>query len=319
MDLFALGTPVIDIFAKAEESALRKLCLEKGATNFFPRSKLAEIESMIRGKIMHKYPGDNARNVCEGFSALGGFAGFQGTVGSDPDGAFFESNLAECGIASFLSRKKGQTGRIIALVTPDGQRTFCAHLGVSESCSQPQRLALRNSKIFFLTSITLCCSGPVSKLARKYLEAAKKEGKKVAISVENAPMARKRKGEILPAIRKYADVLFMNEEEAEALFGAGAEKKMRLLKPEIPVYLKRGAGGSRLFLQGRQHKIAALSARVIDTTGAGDAYAAGVLYGLSRGYTALGSAKIGCMLATKVVQKVGAGIPHAHTRIRIRH
>ncbi|MEM4634062.1 MAG: PfkB family carbohydrate kinase, partial [Candidatus Anstonellaceae archaeon] len=213
----------------------------------------------------------------------------------------------------------GKTGRIIALITPDGQRTFCANLGVSEKCTQVRELAFKSSKIFFLTSITLACGKPVSKLAKKYLSLAKKYGKIVALSIESAPMVEKNRKPLLEAIGKYAEVLFMNEEEAEALLGENADRQLAKLKPEIPVYLKNGPHGSHLFLEGRKHRITALPANVIDTTGAGDAYAAGVLYGLSRKYSPLGSAKIGCMLATKVVQKLGAGIPHAHTRIRIVH
>ena len=83
---------------------------------------VAKIEKALSKKIFYKYAGDNARNVCEGFAALGGFCGFQGTVGDDSAGAYFEANLEECGIGNFLLEKKGGTGKIIALVTPDKER-----------------------------------------------------------------------------------------------------------------------------------------------------------------------------------------------------
>ena len=316
MDLFALGTPVIDLFARVGRREVASLGLKQGATNYFSAGELAKIERRLKKKIIHRYAGDNARNVCEGFAALGGFCGFQGAVGSDSGGACFEASLHQCGIASFVSAVKGSTGKILALVAQDGQRTFCADLGVSGECRAMERLAFSSSRMFFVTSITLCCGAPVSALAMKYLEACKKTGKTAAISLESAPMVASHRKFLLSVVKKYAGVLFMNEEEASALLGAGAERKLRFLKPKMPVYLKRGAHGSKLFLHGRAQKIGALPARVTDTTGAGDAYAAGVLYGLTRGYTPLGSAKIGRMLATKVVKKVGAGIPHPHTRIR---
>jgi len=319
MDLFALGTPVVDLFAKSDENAIKKLGLSRGATNFFGPKELAAIQRKASKNIIHKYTGDNARNVCEGFAALGGFAGFQGAVGDDADGAFFEANLHQCGIATFLQERGGSTGKIIALVSRDGQRTFCADLGVSGDCRSMERLAFKNSRIFFLTSITLACGSPISELAMKYLELAKSQRKLVAISIESAPMVAKKRAMLLSVVKKYADVLFMNEDEAEALLGPKADRLLLKLKPKIPIYLKRGPHGSHLYLSGKSQKIPALPAKVIDTTGAGDAYAAGVLYGLSRRYTPVGSAKIGCILATKVVQKLGAGIPHAHTRIRIMH
>ena len=319
MDLFALGTPAIDLFAKCTDSDLRSLGLHKGATNYFSARELEAIRRRLPGKVFHTYPGDNGRNVCEGFAALGGFCGYQGSVGADRGGALFSANLEACGIADFLQVKKGATGRIIVLITPDHERTFCVDLGVSGDCAKMERLALRNSKFFFATSILLCCGKGVSGLAEKCMEECRKEGVHVSLAIENPPMVLENRARILSAVKKYAGSLFMNENEAAALFGAGAEKKLLALKPKIPVYLKRGQRGSVLFLRGRAQRIAPLPAKVVDTTGAGDAYAAGALYGLSRRYPPLASGKIGCMLATKVVQKVGAGIPHAHTRIRIRH
>ena len=319
MDLFALGTPVVDLFARVDERTVQKLGLIKGATNYFPPKKLAAIERSVSRKIAYRYAGDNARNVCEGFAALGGFCGFQGAVGDDRPGAYFEANLSECGIAAFLQEKSGSTGKILCLVTPDSQRTFCADLGVSVKCDRFERLALANSKMFFAASITFAGDFAAAKLAMKYFEACRKAKKKVAISLESPPMVSSRRKFLLSVVKKYADVLFLNEEEAEALLDNSAESKLASLKPKIPIFLKKGKMGSLVLLHGKKHEIPALGARVIDTTGAGDAYAAGALYGLSRGYSPLGSAKIGCMLATSVLEKVGAGIPLAHTRIRIKH
>ncbi len=325
MDLFALGTPVMDSFSKCSDAKIGKAGLGKGATNFFDRAGLAKAVRALAIRPFHAYPGDNARNVCEGFAALGGFCGYQGAIGGDREGALFAANLEKCGIAGFLEERKGATGKIFALITPDRERTFCVDLGVSGDCKAQDRLAFGNSRMFYTTTITLCCGQAVSKLAYSYLEkckAARNAGaahKHVAISVESPPMVEANREAILAAVKKYADSLFLNESEAEALLGRGAEKKLAALKPKIPIYLKKGKHGSVLFLHGKAHRIPAMKARVIDTTGAGDAYAAGVLYGLSRKYTPLGSARIGCILATKVVQKVGAGIPHAHTRISITH
>ena len=319
MDLFALGTPVVDLFARVGENGLKKLKIAKGATNFFSAKKLAAIERRLGKRITHRYPGDNARNVCEGFAALGGLCGFSGAVGDDPAGARFEANLRECGIADFLQKKRGATGKILALVTPDRQRTFCADLGVSTKCARMEKIAARNSRMLYVSTITLVGKTPVAKLARKYLSSFKKAKRKIAISIENPPMVLHHRTFLLSIIHKYADVLFLNEDEAEALLGRGAEGDLLLLKPKIPIYLKKGGKGSSLFLQCNRRPIAPMKAKVIDTTGAGDAYAAGALYGLARGYSPLSSAKIGCYLATKVVGKIGAGVPLAHTRARMKH
>ena len=319
MDLFALGTPVIDLFAKADGRLISKLEIKKNATNFFSAKELSAIERRLGRRITYRYPGDNARNVCEGFAALGGSCCFQGAVGNDAAGAEFASNLRSCGVAAFLQKKKGSTGKIISLVTPDGQRTFCADLGVGTACDRFEKAVFGDSRMLFVTSITFGVPSPTAKLAMKYLEAAKKGKKRIAISLESPPMVEKNRAKFAAIVKKYADAVFLNEDEARALLGKGAEKKLLKLKPSALVYLKKGKKGSLLIHRGKKMRIPAFPAKVVDTTGAGDAYAAGVLYGLSRGYSPLSSGKLGAMLAAKVVQKIGAGIPLAHTRIRMRH
>jgi sugar/nucleoside kinase (ribokinase family) len=319
MDLFALGTPVIDLFARADKALLAKLRAREGATNFFSAKELASIEHKLGRRITHRYPGDNARNVCEGFAALGGSCCFQGAVANDAAGSEFASNLRVCGVAAFLQHKEGSTGKIISLVSPGGQRTFCADLGVGTACGRFEGGAFRNSHALFLTTITLGVPSPAARLAMRYLEAAKKGGKRVAISLESPPMVEKNRAKFMAILEKYADVVFLNEDEAAALLGPLYAKKLLRLKPEIPIYLKKGGRGSVLFLKQKASKIDAVPAKVVDTTGAGDAYAAGALYGLSRGYSPLSSGRLGSMLAAKVVAKIGTGIPLAHTRMRIRH
>jgi len=315
MDLLAVGTPVIDLFAKVGEADVGKLGLAKGATNFFSAKELAKIERKLGRKVSYRYPGDNARNVCEGFAALSGFCGYAGAIGDDAAGAEFAANLQECGVGNFLQEKRGATGKILALVTPDKQRTFAADLGVSTKYGGMEKIAIQNARMLYIASITLCGEHEAARACMKYMDAFRKAGKRVAISIENPPMVEGNRAFLLSVVKKYAGVLFLNEDEAVALLGRGAEKKLAALKPGIPIYLKKGAQGSVMFLHGSAHALPAIKAKVEDTTGAGDAYCAGTLYGISRGYSPYSSAKIGCYLATKVVEKFGAGIPLRHTRI----
>jgi sugar/nucleoside kinase (ribokinase family) len=200
-------------------------------------------------------------------------------------------------------------------VTPDGQRTFCADLGASTRCAKFEAIAASEARILYVSSITLIGESSAARLAARYMEAFRKAKKRVALSIENPPMVAHHRDFLLSMVKKYADVLFLNEDEAEALLGAGAEWKLLLLKPKIPIYLKKGATGSALFLSCRKYPVEPLKAKVKDTTGAGDAYAAGALYGICRGYSFLSSGKIGTYLATKVVEKFGAGIPLRHIRM----
>ena len=319
MDLFAVGTPVIDLFAKATDNELAAFGVKKGATNYFPAPKLAGIEWLLSKKITYRYAGDNARNVCEGFAALGGFCGFQGAVGADKAGAEFEANLEECGIAAFLEEKRGSTGKIIALVTPDKQRTFLADLGVARQCSEYESEAIASCRMLYIASFNICFESPIKKLTMRYLEECRRLGKKIAISIESYPLVAAHRVFLLGIVKKYADILFLNSEESGALLGAGASKKLLSLKPKMLIFLKNGLHGSLVIHRGKAVKVLALPAKVIDSKGGGEAYAAGVLDGMRRGFSPLSCAKRGCYLATKVVEKVGAGIPLKHTRLRIRH
>jgi sugar/nucleoside kinase (ribokinase family) len=180
-------------------------------------------------------------------------------------------------------------------------------------------MAAESSRMFYVASITLVGKTPVSKLSREYLRYFKQRKRKIAISIENPPMVRSNQAFLLGIVKRYADILFLNDSEARELLGKDFEKKLYRLKRTIPIFLKRGSKGSMLYIDGRRRKIPALKAKVLDTTGAGDAYAAGTLYGISRGFSPLSSAKMGCYLATRVVEKFGAGIPYAHARLTIKH
>ena len=313
MDLLALGTPVIDLTARATDARLARLSLKKGSTNFVTARRLSAIERSIGKEIIHRYPGDNARNVCEGFASLGGSCGFLGAVGRDKEGEQFCKNLKEKGIANLTVKAKGKTGKIIVLITPDGERTFCADLGVSTGFGRFDRNAISAARMFFAPSITLAEKGEVGKLAMNYLRAFKKSGKKIALSLESPLMVAKKRRFLLSALEKYADFIFMNEEEARALLGAGAEGKLARLKPSALVFLKRGRRGSSVFAKSGRRDAPAIRARAIDSTGAGDAYVAGALYGISRGYSARMGTKFGSLLGAKVVGKIGAGIPPLRT------
>ncbi|MCX8174952.1 MAG: adenosine kinase [Candidatus Micrarchaeota archaeon] len=320
MDLFALGTPVIDRFAKASDADLERLGLKKGATNHFGLPRLRRIEAFVKRRLLREYPGDNARNVCEGFAALGGSCCFQGAVGKDRDGRRFEKNLADCGITPLLHKVSGRTGRIVVLITEDSQRTFCAYLGAGKKCGFFDKRHFGAARMLFLSSITLCLPCPTAALAKRYLSEAKRSGKRVAISLESYPLVARRRRMLLEILERYADVLFLNQQEACALLGRGFEKALPQLKPSAIICLKKGRLGSELFYKGKKWKIRAIAAKAADTTGAGDAYAAGVLCGLSRGYPPLRSARLGSMLAGMVVQRVGAGLPslHAERRAKIK-
>ena len=305
-DVFGIGTALVDYFTRSTDDFLKKNGLKKGATNYISRKKLDELHAKFSDSIFACFPGDNARNVCEGVSFLGGKSAYAGRIAEDEDGEIFESSLHAQNICSFMERKPGNTGKIIAFITPDFQRTFAADLGNGVEYDALPAKGIKNSNFLYLTSITILKKGRVSKRARDAMEFAKENGVRVSISLENPPMVKANRGDLSKIVSR-SDVLFANEEELKALVGSKDEKAARMLAENIPVVcLKKGRNGSVIFSRGERSVIPAHSTKVVDTTGAGDFYAAGVLFGLSRGQSVEDAGHQGAKLAAKVIEKFGA-------------
>jgi sugar/nucleoside kinase (ribokinase family) len=305
-DVFGIGTALVDYFAKCTDEFLTKNSLTKGATNFFPREKLDELHSRISDSIFLQLPGDNARNVCEGVSYLGGKSAYASAFADDPEGAFFERSLAANEIESYLVKKPGRTGKIIALVTRDGQRTFAVDLGNSMDFDALPTEGIKNSSYLYLTSITLLAAGNIGMVARDAIELAEQSGVKFVLSLESPPMIAENKARLRRVVER-ADVLLANEEELAALDDSPADDCARSLVEGVEVVcLKKGEKGSRIFIKNREFSVPAYSTKVVDTTGAGDFYTSGVIFGLSRGKSAEEAGHLGAKLAGNVVGYFGA-------------
>jgi sugar/nucleoside kinase (ribokinase family) len=319
MALYAIGTPVVDYFAKVDAGFLRENRLVLGATNLMPRRKVDKIAKKLGKKIFLVAAGDNARNVCEGFCFLGSSASYEGVIGNDAEGKMFARNLLEKGITPLLQKKKGNSGKIIALITPDGQRTFAVNLGETLGLVKFDRKALLQASAFYVASITLFGKSALAKTAKEAFLYAKKQGVLTALSLESPPMVKKERKKLL-LLAKYADVLFLNEDELEALIGkkgVEGEEKIALLLPNAKIFLKKGEAGSLVICGKSRFIVPKYAAKAKDTTGAGDAYAAGALYGLCHGYSCEQAARLGSHLAASVVGQFGAGVPKGAKRLVI--
>ncbi|MDI6642609.1 MAG: adenosine kinase [Candidatus Hodarchaeaceae archaeon] len=308
-DVFGIGTALVDYFAKCTDEFLSKNELIKGATNFLPREKLDELHSRVLDLIFMCLPGDNARNVCEGVSFLGGKSAYASCIAEDAEGKIFEESLRAQRIDSFLEKRPGRTGKIIVFITRDRQRTFAADLGNSRDYDALPAEGIKNSNFLHLTSITLLDKGPIARNARDAMDLAEGSGVRISISLESPPMISNNKTKLRKIISR-ADVLFANEEELEALTGSKHDDAARALAEDIDtVCLKKGKSGSVIFSRGKRFPIPCYSVKVVDTTGAGDFYAAGVLFGLSRGQSTEAAGNLGAKLAAKTVATFGATLP----------
>jgi hypothetical protein len=205
-----------------------------------------------------------------------------------------------------LEKRQGNTGKILAFITPDHERTFAADLGNSRDYDVLPTKGIKNSNFLYLTSIMFLTKGKMAQSARNAIEFAKENNLRVSLSLESPPIINKNKDELRRIIPR-ADILFANEEELEALVGSKEDEVALDLAEETDIIcLKRGMKGSTIFSDGEKFSIPCYSVKVVDTTGAGDFYAAGVLFGLSKGKTVEEAGHIGAKLAGKVVGQFGA-------------
>ncbi len=311
VELFALGTPVMDGFASVDMEFLAKHKLALGSSNFMNNTQLAQLEKTLGPHVRAWEPGDNARNLCESYVRLQKLSHaseygvmYAGSLGTDEVGKRFLQMLQTHRIQPMMQYVNGASGRILALVTPEGQRTFAVALGVSEQYAMPPTLP--QADCFFITSITLLTPSPISRVARAMLEPMRKNGSRIAIALESPAMLEGKK-EDARMLAKKADVLFLNEEEMKAI----GMDETGLARMAPLVFLKRGGNGSTIFKDGE--KFADVPAftveKVVDTTGAGDNYAAGVLWALAHGRDETEAARIGSQLGAAVVGKTGASLP----------
>ncbi|MEM3401784.1 MAG: adenosine kinase [Candidatus Hadarchaeales archaeon] len=302
-DVLGIGTALLDHFVKVNDAFLVEHGLIKGATNFLPWKRFDEIYEKLEGEIFLTLPGDNARNVCEGIAYLGDTPCYLGCVGRDREGDFLLRELKVQGIRSIVERKAGRTGRIIVAVTPDGERTFLVNLGVGVNCTRLPEREICHSKFLYLTSITLAARGMIKRIAKEAISVAERKGTRVALSLESPPTVARNRQTLIKLLNS-VDVLFSNEDELRAL---GKPVQWLLQKVEL-LYLKRGGKGSTVFTGGKRWQIPSFSRKTVDTTGAGDFYAAGVLHGLLHGKPPEKAGEIGARMAGKVVEHFGATI-----------
>jgi sugar/nucleoside kinase (ribokinase family) len=305
-NIFGIGTALVDYFIKSDDDFLAKNGLIKGASNFLSREKLDELHAKLSDSVFICLPGDNARNTCEGVCFLGGKSAYASSIAEDEAGKIFESSLRAQRIDSFLEKMQGNTGKILAFVTPDSERTFAVDLGNGRDYDALPSEGIKNSNFLHLTSIMLLIKGRMAKSARGAIEFAKENNVRVSLSLESPPIINKNRDELRRIIPR-ADILFANEEELEALVGSRDDEAALGLAEEMDIVcLKRGMRGSTIFSCGERFSIPCYSVKVVDTTGAGDFYAAGVIFGLSRGKSVEEAGHLGAKLAGKVVERFGA-------------
>lgn len=309
-DVLGVGNAIVDILSQADDSFLADQGMEKGAMTLVDEARAHAIYDAMGSAV--EASGGSAANTIAGVASFGGKAAFIGRVRDDEFGRIFAHDLRSLGVAYSTPAATGgpATARCLILVTPDAQRTMNTHLGacveLTEADIDPALVAA--AQVTYLEGYLF--DPPQAKDAfRKAARLAREAGRKVALTLSDSFCVHRYHDEFLELIGEHIDILFANEAEMEALYpGASLAEAAALLAGQVEIAaITRSEKGSLLVSGDARVEVAAQPIdRLVDTTGAGDLYAAGVLYGLSQGKPLAECGRLGSIAAAEVISHYGA-------------
>lgn len=309
-DVMAVGNAIMDVLAYVDDAFLATHALHKGSMRLIDADQADCLYTRLRPAI--ECAGGSAANTITGTAALGGRAAFVGKVADDPLGRAFARDLNSSGV-HFTTRSLANsppTARCLVLVTPDAQRTMNTYLGACTTL-QPNDIDLdlvRSASVTYLEGYQW--DVPQAKAAmRKAAEVARADGKRVALSLSDSLCVDRHRAEFHDFVCHHVDVLFANEGEIMSLYQVSTfDEALQIVRGRCNVaVLTRSEKGSVISTNETVYLIDAESvARVVDTTGAGDLFAAGFLYGWTRDRPLPLCARLGSLCAAEVISHFGA-------------
>jgi len=321
-DLIGIGNPIMDLLAHVTDEFLAaQVAGEKGGMVLVDADDIGKLIARLRTDLAVT-PGGSAANAVLGATRLGLKTTFLGKTGTDVTGQEYRDNfMAAGGDGSRFKRANLPNGRCLSMVTPDGQRTMRTHLGAAMTLS-PEEITtedFRGARHAHIEGYLLF--NPA--LAEKVACTARAAGCTISLELSSFEVVNVARDWILAQLREGVHVVFANEDEARVLFREQAPFEVYARK--IAAFggigaVKIGKDGAWIARGGELHRIEpVIVPRVVDTTGAGDAWAGGFLYGYLRNLSLPDAGAIGSLLGAETVQHLGPAIPEIHwPRLRAR-
>ena len=309
-DGLGIGNAIVDILAACDDAFLARQGMAKGGMMLIDEDQASTLYAAMGSAV--EASGGSAANTMAGIGSFGGKPAFIGKTCDDAFGKIFAHDLKSIGVSytTPLATGGAATASCLILVTPDAQRTMNTHLGACANLGPDDidQELVAASAITYLEGYLF--DPPKAKEAfRKAAKLAAENGRKVALTLSDSFCVERYRDEFIEFIRNHVDILFANEAEIEALFEGLPlhEAANRLVKDVGISAITMSEKGSLLVSGDERIEIAAQPiARLVDTTGAGDLYAAGVLYGLSRDLPLKECGRLGSIAAAEVISHYGA-------------
>jgi len=303
-DVFGLGNVLMDFLIKVEDEHLNNLDLKKGVMHLLEEGKTHDLLKEFKE---HKIvPAGTVPNTLMGIAVLGGNCILLGKVGPGKYGDLFEETMTKEGVKPRLLRSKtARTGKVLNFVTPDAERTFGVHLGAATRVEKDSVIDedIKSSRLFYFTGYEF---ESFYKTVIHSIKVSKDNDTMVALDLADPEIINRNKEQI-DQIIKDIDILFMNETEAKAYTGLEPKEAAISVGEKVKtVIVKTGEQGSFVVDDKKFYEISPIKAEAVDTTGAGDLYASGFLYGILNGKTVAEAGELGSFMGAKAVSQMGA-------------
>lgn len=309
MNVLTVGNAIVDIFARCEDDFLAAQGIGKSMMNLVDAARSAELYAAL--DVPREISGGSAANTAVGIVALGGLAGFAGRVHDDALGHGFIADIRAAGVhfGADAQPDGAPTASSIILVTPDASRSMNTHLG---ACIEFQPGDIRAEDVAAADVIYLegylfdAPAGP--DIFRQAVTLAAQHDTRISLSLSDPWCAERHREALVTFCHDHVDILFANEEEAASLYEMSGDAARDALCANVDeVIITRGADGAFVGCGDDCHDIAAMPlGTVTDTTGAGDLFAAGYLYGRTNGYSVQQSGVIASIAAGEIISHIGA-------------
>lgn len=307
--ILGVGNALVDIISVIENDViLEKFGLPRGSMTLVDAELSKKIYDKVFSDKSEMSTGGSVANTMRALASLGGKGGYLGKVGDDKLGHIFKEAFEKIGIKTHLSFSGKETGRVMALVSPDSERTMATYLGAAAELTpadfsaeifQQYQYAYMEGYLVFNHD-----------LIKAGVEMAKAAGLKVAIDLASFNVVEANLDFLKDIIKNHVDIVFANEEEARSFTGKEPEQALLEIAGICDLAIvKVGRQGSFIKRGNEVIKVGAIEANAVDTTGAGDSYAAGFFYGLSHNFDLETCGKIAALVSGKVVEVMGANLP----------
>ena len=309
IDVLAIGNALVDVISIAPPEFLSDNAIPKGSMRLIAADEAERLYGLMGST--REISGGSAANTVAGLAAMGGTPKFVGRVAADQLGEVFAHDIRAAGVGfdTAAMRDGPPTGRCLIVVTPDGDRTMSTYLGACQELSEAEvvQADVEAAAVLYLEGYLWDPSAPRAAM-QKAIQIARAAGRKVAFTLSDVFCVEGHKDDWRGLLSSHVDILFGNENEVCALYGANLDAAMaELAKHSTIAVVTRSEKGAVVLANGARHVVPAHpAAQVLDTTGAGDLFAAGFLSGFVAGRSLPDCARQGGIAAAEIIAHYGA-------------